>query len=202
MLAKLGSFKSLRAIAAEINNQISARTVRCLQCDIKLPERTAHYAPLLREKNLQKGKPFAQNHKSWCESEEDLENWLRKENIQNKTELKKFKKCGTTRQLKLAVKAVIGPLPDDFLRLTTHSDRMASIDAQTAMALYRQTLPQLAANMSLRVCKGSSIAVAYQQTVPEIPGRVVAVKLKHNARLSVLLCCGMLESRKRASLKL
>ncbi|GBP09681.1 hypothetical protein EVAR_102532_1 [Eumeta japonica] len=31
---------------------------------------------------------------------------------------------------------------------------------------------------------GSSGAVAYQQTVLEIPGRVVAVKLRHDAHLS------------------
>ncbi|GBP01437.1 hypothetical protein EVAR_71235_1 [Eumeta japonica] len=37
--------------------------------------------------------------------------------------------------------------------------------------------------MCLRVCKGSSGAVAYQQTVLEIPG-VVAVKLRHDVHLS------------------
>ncbi|XP_037808562.1 toll-interacting protein-like [Lucilia sericata] len=42
-------------------------------------------------------------------------------------------------------KAMLGPLPDDFLRLASLSDRVQNIDAQTAMALYRQTLPQLAA---------------------------------------------------------
>lgn len=42
-------------------------------------------------------------------------------------------------------KAMIGPLPDDFLRLTTMSDVIQNIDAQTSMALYRQTLPQVAA---------------------------------------------------------
>ncbi|XP_065357782.1 toll-interacting protein-like [Calliphora vicina] len=42
-------------------------------------------------------------------------------------------------------KAMLGPLPDNFLRLSTLSDRVQNIDAQTAMALYRQTLPQLTA---------------------------------------------------------
>ncbi|GBP14620.1 hypothetical protein EVAR_73962_1 [Eumeta japonica] len=37
--------------------------------------------------------------------------------------------------------------------------------------------------MCVRVCKGSSGAVAYQQKFFEIPGRVVAVKLRHDAHL-------------------
>ncbi|GBP03181.1 hypothetical protein EVAR_73681_1, partial [Eumeta japonica] len=40
------------------------------------------------------------------------------------------------------------------------------------------------ANVCLRVYKGSSGAVAYQQTVLEIPGRVIAVKLRYDAHLS------------------
>ncbi|GBP08569.1 hypothetical protein EVAR_73241_1 [Eumeta japonica] len=53
------------------------------------------------------------------------------------------------------------------------------------------------------VCKGSSGAVAYQQTVLEIPGRVVAVKLRHDSHLSASSCqvSGSLEGRKGANPK-
>ncbi|GBP13835.1 hypothetical protein EVAR_73283_1 [Eumeta japonica] len=41
----------------------------------------------------------------------------------------------------------------------------------------------------LRACKGFSGAVAYQQTVLEIPGRMVAVKFMHDAHLSASSHC-------------
>ncbi|GBP02476.1 hypothetical protein EVAR_73702_1, partial [Eumeta japonica] len=52
------------------------------------------------------------------------------------------------------------------------------------------------------VCKGSSGAVAYQQTVLEFPGRVVAAKLRHDAHVSAssyvfeYQASGRLEGRK------
>lgn len=38
---------------------------------------------------------------------------------------------------------MLGPLPDNFLRLTPYPDTAQIVGSQTAMALYRQTLPQL-----------------------------------------------------------
>ncbi|GBP16209.1 hypothetical protein EVAR_72525_1 [Eumeta japonica] len=58
------------------------------------------------------------------------------------------------------------------------------------------------------VCKGSSGAVAYQQTILEIPGRVVAVKLRHDVTCRLRATCsdcqasGRLEGRKGTNPKL
>lgn len=65
-LAKRDPFKSSRAIAAEINNEISARTVRRRLYNMKLPGRIARKVPLLRKANLEKRKHFAEGHKTWC----------------------------------------------------------------------------------------------------------------------------------------
>ncbi|GBO98375.1 hypothetical protein EVAR_73535_1 [Eumeta japonica] len=52
------------------------------------------------------------------------------------------------------------------------------------MVILRKTLPTVV-EVPIRLQHGgSSGAVAYQQTVLEIPGRVVAVKLRHDAHLS------------------
>lgn len=68
-LAKRDPFKSSRQISAEINNVISARSVRRRLTDAKLPGRIARKVPLLRQQNLKTRLNFAKNHLNWSGSE-------------------------------------------------------------------------------------------------------------------------------------
>lgn len=68
-LAKRDPFKSSRAIASEIGNVVSSRTVRRRLLTANLPGRIARKVPLLRQANLKKRKNFALTHKTWCGTE-------------------------------------------------------------------------------------------------------------------------------------
>ena len=65
-LAKRDPFKSSKAIANEIGNVVSSRTVRRRLVAAKLPGRIASKVPLLRQPNLKKRMNFALAHKTWC----------------------------------------------------------------------------------------------------------------------------------------
>ena len=64
-LAKRDPFKSSKAIAKEIDNEVTSRTVRRRLVSSNLPSRMARRVPLLRNANLQKRKNFALAHKTW-----------------------------------------------------------------------------------------------------------------------------------------
>lgn len=74
LLAKSDPFLSSRTICAQIENQVSARTVRRRLQDAKLPGRIARKVPLLRGANLKSRKEFAARHRLWS-GPEGVKKW-------------------------------------------------------------------------------------------------------------------------------
>jgi len=76
-LSKKDSFKSSKAIAAQIGNSVSAPTIRRRLQDANLAERIARKVPLMRKKNITMRQTFAREHNDWvgCTGEKNRETY-------------------------------------------------------------------------------------------------------------------------------